>query len=168
MGWRRILAWGGIGLVLAAGLPRFSAAEDRETAFPSSSSPFPDLHRGDRIRVRLRSNDSFRARFVDASLDTLVYASWKRSSDERRLSFTAIEGIDRRDGSRGHWAAGALLGLVGGAAIGALISTSEEGNTEPGIVALIYALGGAAGGLVVGSAIGASIRSDRWTPVIER
>jgi len=168
MAWRRVLAGVGIALVLATGLPHFAAAEDREPASPSSSSPVPDLHRRDRIRVRLRSDESFRARFIDASLDTLVYASWKRSSDERRLSFTAIEGIDRRVGSRGHWLAGALLGLVGGAAIGAVISTSEEGNTEPGLVALIYALGGAAGGLVVGSAIGASIRSDRWTPVLER
>jgi hypothetical protein len=154
------------GLALLAGLAPLAEAEDRETAL-LASSPFADLHRGDRIRVRLRSDDSFRARFAAASQDTLWYAVDKRPLDERRLPFASIEGLDRRDGSRSHLLVGALLGLVAGAGIGALISTSEEAGTTQWVATLIYGVAGAGGGLVVGSVVGVCIRSDRWAPVYD-
>jgi hypothetical protein len=127
-----------------------------------------DLQRGDRIRVRPRPDDSFRARFIAATPETLYYASDTQLRHESRLDFNTVEGLDRRTGSHGHMLAGALLGIVVGAGIGAVISTSEDEGTDQWVATLIYGVAGAGGGLVLGSVVGLCIRSDRWVPVWER
>lgn len=166
MNWRRWVASTGAGLALVAGLAPLADAEERETVLRTSSA-FMDLQRGDRIRVRLRTEDPFRARFLAASPETLYFASDKRLRHEGRLDFNSIEGLDRRAGSHGHLLAGAVLGLVAGAGIGALISTSEEAGDTQWVATLIYGMVGAGSGLVVGSVVGSCIRSDRWAPVWE-
>lgn len=174
-GWKRALIVLGLGLAPVFAVTPLAIAQEREsetvlrreTAL-RTSSPFVDLRRGDRIRVRLRTDDSFRARFLAATPETLYFASDKRLRHEGRQDFDAIEGLDRRTGSHGHVLAGALLGLVAGAGIGALISTSEEAGTTQWVATLIYGAAGAGGGLVLGSIVGACIRSDRWAPVWER
>lgn len=167
MAWKRALIALGLGLAPALAVPPLAIAQERETVL-RSSSPFMDLQRGDRIRVRLRSDDPFRARFLAATPETLYFATDRRLRHEARLDFNTVEGLDRRTGSHGHLLAGALLGLVAGAGIGALISTSEEDGDTQWVATLIYGIAGAGGGLVVGSAVGMCIRSDRWAPVWER
>lgn len=157
----------GAGLALVVGLAPLAESEERDTVL-RTSSPFMDLQRGDRVRVRLRTDNSFRARFLAASPETLYFASDKRLRHEGRVDFNSIEGLDRRAGSHGHLLVGALLGIVAGAAIGALISTSEEEGTDQWVATVIYGLAGAGSGLVVGGVAGACVRSDRWAPVWER
>jgi hypothetical protein len=167
MAWTRALIAAGLGLALAIGLPPLAFAQERETVL-RTASPFMDLQRGDRIRVRLRTDDSFRARFLAATPETLYFASDKRLRHESRLEFKAIEGLDRRSGRHGHTLAGAFLGLVVGAGIGALISTSEENGRDQWVATVIYGAIGAGSGLVVGIVAGSLIRSDDWAPVWER
>lgn len=164
---RRWLAAMGAGLALVVGLAPRAESEERDTVL-RTSSPFMGLQRGDRVRVRLRTEDSFRARFLAASAETLYFASDKRLRHERHMAFNAIEGLDRRTGSHGHLLAGALLGIVAGAGIGMLISTSEEGGSTQWVDTVIYGLAGAGSGLVVGSVVGLSVRGDRWAPIWER
>jgi hypothetical protein len=167
MFWTRALIAAGLGLASVLGLAPLATAQERETVL-RSSSPFMDLQRGDRIRVRLSSDDSFRARFLDASPESLRFASDKRLRKEGRIALQQVEGLDRRTGSHGHALAGALLGIVAGAGIGALISTSEEAGTTQWVATAIYSLAGAGGGLVLGTVAGSCIRSDNWAPVWER
>lgn len=161
-----------MGLALCAGPGPFAGAEplgeaeERETVL-QAGSPFLELQRADRIRVRLRSGESFKARFAAATPDSLFYATDRRPH-ERSVSFTTIEGLDRRTGGNGHAAAGALIGLLAGAGIGALISTSEEAGTTQWVATTIYSLAGAGGGLVLGAVTGHFIRSDDWAPAWER
>ena len=167
MFWTRALIAAGLGLASILGLAPLTTAQEGETVL-RSSSPFMDFQRGDRIRVRLRADDPFRARFLEASPETLRFASDKRLRHEGRIAFRQVEGLDRRTGSHGHALTGALLGLVAGAGIGALISTSEEAGTTQWVATAIYSLAGAGGGLVIGIVAGSCIRSDNWTPVWER
>ncbi|HYJ34399.1 MAG TPA: hypothetical protein VE326_14415, partial [Candidatus Binatia bacterium] len=165
--WTRALICAGLGLVLFCGLATLARAEDPETVL-RTSSPFMDLQRGDPIRVRLPRDDSFRARFLAATPETLSFASDKRLRHESRMGFKAIEGLDRRSGSHGHTLAGAFLGLVLGAGIGALISTSEEEGRDQWVATVIYGAAGAGSGLVLGIVAGTLIRTDDWAPVWER
>jgi hypothetical protein len=170
MAWTRALIAVGLGLALyfePAFAPAMAQAEEPETVL-RTSSPFMDLKRGDRIRVRLRGGDSFKARFGSATPDSLTYATDKRLLRERSLAFARVEGLDRRTGSHHHVATGALLGLLAGAGIGALISTSEDAGTTQWVATTIYTLAGAGGGLVIGIVAGSCIGADDWAPVWER
>jgi len=167
MSWGRALVTAGLALSWLAAFAPASGAEDRETVL-AASDPFPGLHRGDRIRLRLRGDASFRAWFTASSPETLFVASDRERRHERGIALSDIRGVDRRVGRHGHGLTGALLGLLAGAGIGALVSTSEEEGRDQWVATTLYTLAGAGGGLVVGGAAGLCIRSDRWAPVPER
>jgi hypothetical protein len=101
---------------------------------------------GDTLRIQVRSNEAAVA-IPTASLD--------------RLSVI--------HGTKGHFWAGAGLGLLGGALIGGVIGSTQDlsgsflfSNTNPAVLGIVI---GAPAGLLLGGIIGAAIRSDRWLPV---
>ena len=101
---------------------------------------------GDTLHIQVRSNEAAVA-IPMASLD--------------RLSVI--------HGTKGHFWAGAGLGLLGGALIGGVIGSTQDlsgsfvfSNTNPAVLGIVI---GAPAGLLLGGIIGATIRSDRWLPV---
>jgi ABC-type uncharacterized transport system permease subunit len=76
------------------------------------------------------------------------------------------------DGTKGHFWAGANIGLLGGALIGALIGSTttfcidectdaqaQAGAIEAGVIV------GAPVGFLIGAVIGSLIKTDRWRPI---
>lgn len=175
--------------LLALFVPRAGAAEAASTAEPSTAEPptaelpaaaspakdgetvlraasaLERFRSGDPIRVTLRTDESRTGRFANVTGSDLLL---RHGAQERHIPLSSIQSIQRRAGSHGHFLTGALLGLVAGAGIGALISTSEESGTTQWVATTIYTLAGAGGGLVLGGVAGSLIRSDRWESVYER
>jgi len=79
------------------------------------------------------------------------------------IPVAAIDGLWVVDGKRGNFVAGAGIGLLAGALLGAVIGSTQEFcifdcSPATGIGFIL----GAPVGLVIGGAVGASTRSDRW------
>ena len=90
-------------------------------------------------------------------------------SGELVIPTSSIAGLYVSDGTKGHFWAGAGIGLVGGALLGAAIgSTTEfcidsctEEQAKAGAIA-VGAVLGAPVGFLLGGVIGSQIRSDQW------
>ena len=110
-----------------------------------------------------------RGTLVSVSADSLVMRD-SRSGALVALPWAELSSVavGRRVGS--HALAGAGLGLLGGAALGAVIGYNSNGSSCVGECyedanAILGGVGGAALGLVTGIVIGKLIPRERWEPV---
>ena len=112
-------------------------------------------------------------RIYTGQLETLdggnLHIRAQSNNAELVIPTASVTRLSIREGTRGHFWAGAGIGLLGGALIGGLIgSTTEfcidsctrEQAQQGAIVAGVIL--GAPAGFLVGGAIGALSRSDRW------
>ncbi len=131
------------------------------------------LHGGARARILAPTTDSKYTLItvISTSTDSLRY-SLEPSMDTKSLAWQQIGKMEVNIGSHGHVARGAgigfLVGLIGGAALGARASTGSgrEADQLRGVAAVVNGLlGGALGGLV-GGVIASMQRTEDWVPVI--
>jgi hypothetical protein len=130
------------------------------------------LHVGARARILAPTTDSKYALItvVSTSTDSLRY-SLEPSMDTKSLAWQQIGKMEVNIGSHGHVARGAgigfLVGIIGGAALGARASkgSGREADQLRGVAAVVNGLlGGALGGFV-GGVIGSTQRTEDWVPV---
>jgi len=131
------------------------------------------LQAGARARILAPTTDSKYTLItvISTSTDSLRY-SLEPSLDTKSLAWQEISKMEVTTGSHGHVARGAgigfLVGLIGGAALGARASTGSgrEADQLRGVAAVVNGLlGGALGGLV-GGVIASMQRTEDWVPVI--
>ena len=131
------------------------------------------LHAGARARILAPTPDSKYTLITvtSASSDSLRY-TLESSLDTKSLAWQQIRKMDVTTGSHSHVARdagiGFLIGLIGGAALGARASkgSGREADQLRGLAAVVNGLlGGAIGGLG-GAVIGSRQRTEDWVPVI--
>jgi len=131
------------------------------------------LHAGAHARILAPTTDSKYTLItvISTSTDSLRY-SLEPSLDTKSLAWQQISKMEVTTGSHGRVARGAgigfLVGLIGGAALGAHASkgSGREADQLRGVAAVVNGLlGGALGGFV-GGVIGSTQRSEDWVPVI--
>ena len=131
------------------------------------------LHAGARARILAPTPDSKYTLITvtSASSDSLRY-TLESSLDTKSLAWQQIRKMDASIGSHSHVARdagiGFLVGLIGGAALGARASkgSGREADQLRGLAAVVNGLlGGAIGGLG-GAVIGSRQRTEDWVPVI--
>ena len=131
------------------------------------------LHAGARARILAPTADSKYTLItvISASPDSLRY-SLEPSLDTKSLAWQQISKMEASIGSHRHVGRGAgigfLVGLIGGATLGAQASKggTREGNELKAVATLVNGLlGGALGGFG-GAVIGYTQRTEDWVPVI--
>ena len=88
------------------------------------------------------------------------------AGDELVIPRMSIEGLWVADGRRGHFWAGAAIGLLAGGLLGAVIGSTQEfcvWGCSPATA--LGVLIGVPAGFVLGGVTGIMIRSDRWRGV---
>lgn len=121
---------------------------------------------GDRIRVTM--SGPFPARWTGAfqglESDSILLVRMSGAEAPARVGLSQIGVLEESIGRKRHWAAGAVIGLLAGAGVGALIGESHRSNPDDFIQGMdaLYAPIGAAIGMGVGAGIGFMVRSDRW------
>jgi hypothetical protein len=130
------------------------------------------LHAGARGRILAPTTDSKYTliTIISTSTDSLRY-SMEPSTDTKSLAWQQISKMEVTTGSHSHVGRGAgigfLIGLIGGAALGARASkgSGREADQLRGLAAVVNGLlGGALGGFV-GGVIGSRRRTEDWVPV---
>jgi hypothetical protein len=130
------------------------------------------LHGGVRARILAPTTDSKYTfiTVISTSTDSLRY-SMEPSIDTKSLAWQQISKMEVTTGSHSHVGRGAgigfLVGLIGGAALGAQASkgSGREADQLRGVAAVVNGLlGGALGGFV-GGVIGSRQRTEDWVPV---
>jgi len=131
------------------------------------------LHTGARGRILAPTNDSKYTLItvISTSTDSLRYSMEPRM-DTKSLAWQQISKMEVTAGSHSHVARdagiGFLVGLIGGAALGAQASkgSGREADQLRGLAAVVNGLLGGALGGVVGGVIGSRQRTEDWIPVI--
>jgi hypothetical protein len=159
----------GLGLATAFALILLPAAAKGQSVGIDALS----LHAGARARILAPKPDSKYTLITvtSASSDSLRY-TLESSPDTKSLAWQQISKMDASIGSHSHIGRGAgigfLVGLIGGAALGARASkgSGREADQLRGLAAVVNGLlGGALGGFV-GGVIGSRQRTEDWVPVI--
>lgn len=103
--------------------------------------------------------------FVSLRADTLRFVD-SETAAELAIPTAAIDAVLTVDGKRGNFWAGAGIGLMGGAALGAVIASQLEfcvldcsPATPFGVII------GAPLGALIGGVVGSQIHSDRWRSI---
>jgi hypothetical protein len=99
--------------------------------------------------------------------DTLRF-HLQRQADARALAWREVNQMDVSAGSRGHFWQGVGIGLLAGAAAGALIGSSGASGADgetPAAMGALGAIGGGIAGAIAGGAIGIVLRTEHWMPV---
>ena len=112
---------------------------------------------GTRLRVTVLSTDQ----------DTLRF-HLHRQADARAVAWREVSQMDVSGGDHGHFWQGLGIGLLTGAAVGALVGSSGANGADGETPAAMGALGAVGGGIVgalAGGMIGAVLRTDSWIPV---
>lgn len=133
-----------------------------EEAFPGAL--------GERLRVTYVTDGEptrLDGRLTANSSDSLTIDPFRRAP--RALSWSAIRGIERYEGSRGHAGTGALIGLAIGVGAGVLAGTTAHQESQfftvsSGEAVLIGTLVAGAGA-GIGALFGALVRSDQWRKI---
>jgi hypothetical protein len=131
------------------------------------------LHPGARARILAPTTDSEYTLItvISASPDSLRY-SLEPSLDTKSLAWQQISKMEANVGSHRHVGRGAgigfLVGLIGGAALGARASkgSGREADQLRGLAAVVNGLLGGALGAFGGAIIGSMQRTEGWVPVI--
>ena len=156
----------GIGCVMASSAIAASDA-DAETVSDRQSTTLlrntaDGWSVGDRVRVTLRGIQGGTAgRFADLRNDSL-FLSVADSPRPLMVRASQIGMIEEVGGHKRHFVTGAIVGMIAGTAIGAIIA---ENDRDPNAFVDLSALAipiGAVGGFVGGGIIGYSITTDRW------
>ncbi len=104
--------------------------------------------------------------------DSILLVRGNRATTATEIRLGQIERLDVSQGKKSNAGAGALAGLLSGAALGAgfgLVACGSGSGCEDfggtGTIALFTGAIGAGGGLLLGVIIGAATQSDRWEEV---
>jgi len=156
--------------ILVAGCAT-AAKPGYEITNPAYAQQAPVVRVGDRVRVSVAPDEPHRQRSVGTLLAfntshlRIALADGTREIEIPRSALTRLE-VSR--GRSSKWATGLVLGLLGGALIGAAVLLTID-DPPSGLPAkdwaAVGAVLGAPPGMVLGTAIGASIRADRWEQV---
>lgn len=130
-----------------------------------------DLDRGDRIRITTmvdQTEDVLIAQFDYLGADGVLYVDDPLSA----IPVSSILQLEVSDGRSSSVRRGALIGLLGGAAAGAIFGYAQ-GDDEPGAFlafsaeekAYVGALLGAGPGALLGAVVGALVTRERWRKV---
>lgn len=149
-----------------------TAGSDRATARPSDAQARAVLlhateswNSGDRIRVTSAApyRVDLTGRFQSITADSILNLRPDGSELPFEIRLSQIGELSEQAGTKRHWKTGALVGLVVGLGVGALIRDAEDDPDKPFNELRTYYLPiGAVAGAVAGGAIGALVRSDRW------
>lgn len=127
-----------------------------------AQAPEPRIQAGDRVRYRVGKQKTLEAAVLEAGPEWLRVEDGRGGS--RRFEKADLSALDLYRGKRRNPVAGALIGFLPGAFLGALAAGSACEADSPcswGTAALVVGGMGAA----VGAGIGALVKTDRWQPM---
>lgn len=137
----------------------------------AQDQPFGFVRLGDRVRLQLPEAETRRGTMMQVgvlarSSSNSVSVLWE-SGATTTISLSQIVRLEVSDGPQPFVAAGMGYGFLGGALVGAVVGSRQEGNDyfgKPTIVTVTSVLGGV-GGAIVGGVVGAIGRRERWSTV---
>jgi hypothetical protein len=113
------------------------------------------------------SKDYIKLSVLGATHDSLRY-QLNPEAAPASLPWQRVDRMDVSAGRHSNFLAGFGIGVLAGAAAGALIgSSSADGNDgmTPSAVGALGALTGAVGGGIAGGLVGIAVRTEKWVPV---
>ena len=120
-----------------------------------------------RVVVPAASSDFIKLSVLGATHDSLRY-QLNAATAPTSLPWQRIDRMDVSAGRHSNFLAGIGLGILAGAAGGALIGSSSASGTDgytPSAVGALGAMMGAVGGAIVGGIVGIAVRTEKWVPV---
>jgi hypothetical protein len=138
-----------------------------QTSLSGQGQPTPTVSPGARIRLQRTDDPAWQVgRLVSADHDSIRWVPDGQQDKLLSMAAKSIAQLEVSRGQRGHTLAGIGIGLLPGAAIGAMIgSAASQGHWFAGLETAGYAVGGALGGMLVGGVIGAATKTDNWAKV---
>ena len=135
----------------------------------SSAQTQTGLSLGDRVRITPSdpAEERFGGSYQDGRNESLVVVG---EGDTITIPISGIATLERQEGTRGWTGPGALIGLLGGSAIGVGVAKDCGGDHGLQGICKVGAIGiGVLGGTLLGALVGSFIRTENWVvvPLVE-